>query len=50
MMMSNLLQTDVRKMKNKSHQILSFWSKVIFLDLKLNMHREAEGSFMNSGK
>ena len=39
-MMSNLLQFNVRKMKNKSHQILSLWSKVIFFafDVKLNMY------------
>ena len=48
--MSNLQQSDGRKMKNKGHQSLSLWSKVIFFDVKLICIAKAETGFTNSDK
>ena len=48
MMMPNLPQSNVRKMKNKSHKILSLWLKVIFFvfDLKLNVYCGGQKRFL----
>ena len=48
--MSNLQQSDVRKVKNKDHQILSLWSKAISFNVKLICIAQVERGFKNSGK